>query len=95
MAEKEKAEMSFMEHLEELRWHLIRSILALTVTCAIAFIFREFIFDKIILAPKNPEFITNSFFCELAKKWNTESLCINSKPFQLINITMAGSLTPI
>jgi len=90
MAKEEKAEMSFMEHLEELRWHIIRSILAITVTFTIAFVFRQFIFDQIILAPKNPEFITNSFFCSLAQKWHTESLCINQKKMQLINITMAG-----
>jgi Sec-independent protein secretion pathway component TatC len=45
-------EMSFLEHLEELRWHIIRAILAIVFFMIIAFIFKSFIFDKIILAPK-------------------------------------------
>ena len=90
MSGEEKTEMTFLEHLEELRWHLVRSIIAVTITTALAFIFREFIFDSVILAPRNADFITNAFFCGLAKQWNLDALCINQKPFQLINITMAG-----
>ena len=53
---KGEKEMSFLEHLEELRWHIIRSILAIVIMMIVAFIFKNFIFDKIILAPKNPDF---------------------------------------
>ena len=56
---KGEKEMSFLEHLEELRWHIIRSILAIVFFMIIAFIFKNVIFDKIILGPKNPDFITN------------------------------------
>ena len=90
MSLKEKGEMTFLEHLEELRWHIIRSVIAISVGFTLAFIFREFIFDYIILAPKNPDFVTNHFFCYLAEKWHSPALCINQKPIQLINITMAG-----
>ena len=55
---KNEKEMSFLEHLEELRWHIIRSILAIVFFMIIAFIFKSFIFDEIILAPKNPSFFT-------------------------------------
>jgi sec-independent protein translocase protein TatC len=97
--EKGEKEMSFLQHLEELRWHIIRSIMAILFFMILAFIFKSFIFDSIILAPKNPSFFTNRFLCHmgeiLMQKFNTttNALCINSKPLNLININMSGQLT--
>jgi sec-independent protein translocase protein TatC len=90
---KGEKEMSFLEHLEELRWHIIRSILAVLVFMIIAFIFKSFIFDNIILAPKNPAFFTNRLLCHLGDFLHTTALCINTKPLNLINIKMSGQLT--
>lgn len=90
---KEEKEMSFLEHLEELRWHIIRSVLAILVFMIIAFIFKSFIFENIILAPKNPAFFTNRILCHLGELLNTTALCINTKPLSLINIKMSGQLT--
>ncbi len=59
-----EGEMSFLEHLEELRWHIIRSVIAIVVMMIVAFVFKNILFDKIILAPKNPDFISNRMFCE-------------------------------
>ena len=83
-------EMSFLEHLEELRWHLVRSALAVLVFAILAFIFHRFIFDFILLAPKNPDFLTNRLLCNLAEKLNAPDLCINSNPMQIQNIKVAG-----
>ncbi|MEL0272274.1 MAG: twin-arginine translocase subunit TatC, partial [Flavobacteriaceae bacterium] len=55
-------EMSFLDHLEELRWHLIRSILAIMIVAVFAFVFKGFIFDTIIFGPKNMNFPTYHFF---------------------------------
>jgi len=85
--------MSFLEHLEELRWHIIRSVLAIFVFMIIAFVFKNIIFDTIILAPKKPTFFTNRILCQLGELVNTTLLCINTKPFNLINIKMSGQLT--
>jgi sec-independent protein translocase protein TatC len=90
---KGEKEMSFLEHLEELRWHIIRSILAIVFFMILAFIFKNYIFDHIILAPKNPTFFTNRILCEIGERWNTTALCINTKPLNLINIKMSGQLT--
>jgi sec-independent protein translocase protein TatC len=90
---KGEKEMSFLEHLEELRWHIIRSILAILVFMIVAFIFKGFIFDNVILAPKNPSFFTNRMLCRLGDYLHTTALCINSKPLNLISITMSGQLT--
>jgi sec-independent protein translocase protein TatC len=86
-------EMSFLEHLEVLRWHLIRSALAIIILAVVAFIFNDFVFNSIILAPKSPKFITNDLLCRFGNFLNMKSLCINNKPFQIININMAGQFS--
>jgi sec-independent protein translocase protein TatC len=90
---KGEKEMSFLEHLEELRWHIIRSIAAIVILMIAAFIFKNIIFDKIILAPKSPDFITARLLCRLGEYLETTSLCINTQPLNLINIKMSGQLT--
>lgn len=96
---KDEKEMSFLEHLEELRWHIIRSIIAIVIFMILAFIFKNLIFDRIILGPKNPDFITNRLLCQFGEtlmgwfNWSTNALCINTKPLNLINIKMSGQLT--
>lgn len=90
---KGENEMSFLEHLEELRWHIIRSILAIVTLMIVAFIFKNIIFDRVILAPKSPDFITARLLCRLGDYLNTTSLCINTQPLNLINIKMSGQLT--
>ena len=96
MSEKniqQEEEMSFLGHLEILRWHLIRSISAVIILAVVAFIYRNLIFDTIILAPKNPEFFTNKMLCQFGNFIHIKSLCINSHPFQVINIKMAGQFS--
>jgi sec-independent protein translocase protein TatC len=89
----DEGEMSFLEHLEELRWHIIRSVLAILVFMIVAFLFKNFIFNTIILAPKKPTFFTNHLLCMLGQAVHIKALCINTKPFNLINIKMSGQLT--
>ena len=89
MAKEKKAEMSFLEHLEVLRWHLVRSIVVILVFAIIAFIFKSIVFDVIIIAPKTPEFPTNRLLCMLGQELNVQKLCINSRPFELQTVKMA------
>ena len=51
-------EMSFLNHLEELRWHLIRSVLAIVILASIAFLAKDFIFNVLIFGPKQADFPT-------------------------------------
>ncbi len=83
-------EMTFMDHLEELRWVLVRSAMAICVTASAAFFGYKYLFDDILLAPKTPEFFTNRMMCYFSKLLDSPSFCINSKPLKLINIDMAG-----
>lgn len=93
MAEQEenhKHEMTFMDHLEELRWVLIRCVVAISLGTLVCFFGYKYVFDDILISPKTPDFFTNRLMCHLAKILDSPSFCINSKSFQLINIDIAG-----
>lgn len=85
---KEK-NMTFIEHLDELRKRLFKGAIAVIVFAVVAFFFKDIIFNEIILKPKTAEFISNRLMCKLGELVNA-SLCINTKNFQIINIQLAG-----
>jgi len=86
--EKKKKKESFLSHLEDLRWHLTRSVISIVVGTVIAFLNKGFLFDKIIFACKENSFPTYVFLCGIS-----ESLCIKDMPFILMNIEMTGQFT--
>jgi sec-independent protein translocase protein TatC len=87
---QEKTEMSFLDHLEALRWHIIRSAIAIIVGAVVAFIFSDFIWDSIILAPKSNDFWTSKMIIKVSNFFGMESNGLNSKPLQLISYNMSG-----
>jgi sec-independent protein translocase protein TatC len=86
-------EMTFWEHLDELRGTLWRILIAIIVVSIAAFAFKDILFDDIILAPKSKTFITYRAFCKLGEWLSIPSLCIDPSQFQLININLAGQFT--
>ncbi|NTW26014.1 MAG: twin-arginine translocase subunit TatC [Lentimicrobium sp.] len=88
-----EVEMSFWDHLDALRGHLFRSAIAIVVVAIVAFINREFIFDQLILAPKDPDFITNRLLCQLGVWANIPSLCLGNFDLKIININLSGQFT--
>ncbi|MBC7913216.1 MAG: twin-arginine translocase subunit TatC [Pyrinomonadaceae bacterium] len=89
-----EAEMSFFDHLEVLRWHLIRSAIAIVVLTILAFSYYDFVFGEIIMGPKNPNFWTYRMMCQLTDKFNLGAdFCIKQIPFNIINTEMAGQFT--
>ena len=88
------SEMSFLDHLEALRWHLVRSAIAVIVLSITAFCYREIIFDSIIFAPKHPDFWTYRQMCKLSDLLGLgDALCIKTIPFELINTELSGQFT--
>lgn len=89
-----EAEMSFFEHLEVLRWHLIRAGIAIMLFMGIAFTFYDFIFDTIILGPKKPDFWTYRVMCQLASRFDLgDDFCVREIPITIMNTQMAGQFT--
>lgn len=95
MAEpKNEGEMSFLDHLEALRWHIVRSVSAIAVGAVLAFIYKDFVFDRVIFGPKNPDFITYRVFCKLSLALGLDdSYCISEMPIQIINTDMGGQFS--
>ena len=83
-------EMSFLEHLEELRWHLIRSIAALLIFTIGAFIFMPTIYTKVVIAPIRLDFWTYRMMCKLGNAVNIEGLCVKKLEMTLINSELSG-----
>ncbi len=83
-------EMSFFEHLEDLRFTIIRSLLAIVIFAVLAFLFKEFVFNTIILGPQKPDFITNRLLCSLGSEIGSRVICINQNNIDIINIEIAG-----
>lgn len=93
MEQKPKGEMTFLEHLEELRWHIIRSVLAITIFGILAFVFKKILFDGILMAPGEQSFWTNRMLCLLGQKLDIIKLCINSNPLVLQNTAVSGQFS--
>lgn len=88
---KPEKEMSFLDHLEDLRWHLIRSIFAVLIAAVVAFLMKDFIFDTILFGPKNGDFVTYRALCNFSKRFSLpESFCFDEIPFQIQSRKMAG-----
>ena len=86
--------MSFLEHLEELRWHIIRSLIAIIFAGFICFLMKDFIFDTIIFGPKKMDFPTYKFLCQAATFIGVETtFCGDEFPFIVQNRTMAGQFS--
>lgn len=92
--ENPEAEMGFFDHLEVLRWHLIRSVIAIVFCALFVGYFYDFIFDKIILGIQYKTFPTYRLLCWIGEKLNTPSICIDKDMIiPLQNTAMFGQVT--
>lgn len=90
----EDKEMSFLDHLEELRWHVIRSLAAIVVCMIVAFVFSKEIFDNIIFAPARPDFLTFQWLCDIGHFiGREEGFCIKEIPMKIQSRMMTGQFT--
>jgi sec-independent protein translocase protein TatC len=87
-------EMSFLGHLEALRWHLFRAVIAVMTMAIVLFFFKEFLFDGVLLAPKSPDFLTYKVLCSIGNKLNLgDDFCITVIPFSLISTDISAQFT--
>jgi sec-independent protein translocase protein TatC len=85
--------MSFLGHLEELRWHVIRAGGSILVFAILAFIYIKEIYHYVIIAPSQPDFWTYRMMCILADKVNYDELCIKALNFKLQAIGVGDQFT--
>ncbi len=92
MAE-EKKDMSFLEHLEELRKRLVRAVLGVLVGVIVIVYFHDFVVQTIIMGPRNADFITYRIFCSWSEKIGLgDQLCLTPPQMELQSTTMSGAM---
>lgn len=93
MAKKAHKEMSFMEHLEELRWVMVRCSLATVIMAFTTYMVNDFLFNSVIFGPTKAEFVTYRFFCDASKYLGiAENICITDLDFKIQNTSMEGQI---
>lgn len=90
-----EAEMSFFDHIDVLRKHLLRALLAIVIFTSLAFYYYEYLFNTIIMGPKSPDFWTYRMMCKLAAQFPSlgADFCITQIKGKIINTEMAGQFT--
>lgn len=85
------AEMSFIEHLEVLRWHLFRSAIVVVLVAIVNFIFIDWIFDNVIFAPAQKDFISYKVLCDFSHWLHLgDTLCMPPVDVTLLGSTVSG-----
>lgn len=83
--EQQEAEMSFLEHLEALRWHVVRAGLAILIIALVVFAAKDFVFGTIVLAPTTQDFYTLRAFCSLGEWVGVgDRFCIEMPEFRWV-----------
>ncbi|EDP94492.1 twin-arginine translocase subunit TatC [Kordia algicida OT-1] len=91
---KNKNEMSFLDHLEELRWHLIRSFAAIFIIACVVFVFIQPIYKNLLIVHLDGDFVTYHFFCDTFQLIGVDSdFCGLTFDDELINTDVTGQFT--
>ncbi len=84
-------EMSFLQHLEALRWHLVRCVIAITVIAVVAFCYVDVLTDEVLLAPANAHFLTYRALCHVGHMLDMgDRFCVGPIPLKIINTEIGG-----
>ena len=82
--------MNFLDHVEALRWHIFRAIAAVIIAAIAVFCKVEWIFDKVILAPANKDFISYKWFCALGRLMHYDGFCLADVNMDFQNTSVSG-----
>jgi len=89
--DEEAGEMSFIDHLEELRWHVIRSVVAILIGAIVVFIYARDIVDKVIFAPADKNFVTYKLLCDMSHWLGMgDAVCLAGVDAKFQSNTMTG-----
>jgi sec-independent protein translocase protein TatC len=86
----EEKEMAFLDHLEELRWHVVRASIAIVIGMIGSFAFIKEIFEYIIFAPGKINFPTFKYMCKLSDLTGLAELCVTELPYKIQSRNMTG-----
>lgn len=84
-------EMSFIDHLEALRWHIMRALLAVLIGAIVVFIYMDFFFDRVVMGPAHRDFITYRVLCAASHKLGLgNAMCLEDINLKLISTEMSS-----
>ncbi|RYZ32470.1 MAG: preprotein translocase subunit TatC, partial [Sphingobacteriales bacterium] len=83
-------EMAFTDHIEALRWHLVRALIAIVLAAGVVFFNIEWVFTHIILGPANDDFISYKLLCQFGKFIHVDALCMQSLSIKFQNTELSG-----
>jgi sec-independent protein translocase protein TatC len=86
----EEKEMAFLDHLEELRWHVVRASAAIVIAMIGSFFYIKEIFEYVIFAPGRLSFPTFTYMCKIGNALNMQELCVTDLPFKIQSRNMTG-----
>lgn len=87
---EEGQEMSFLDHLEELRWHLVRSAAAIIIFSIVAFLAKDYVWGTLILGPTKGDFWTYRMLCQFGELIGSDIICMGDLPIDMQNREMTG-----
>jgi sec-independent protein translocase protein TatC len=91
---EDRAEMSFIDHLDELRGHLFRSVVAIAIGAVIAGIFQKFIMKRVLFGPTNDDFPTYGVICRLGRSLNLgDALCMEGIKLTMQSTQVTGQFS--
>lgn len=83
--------MSFVDHLEELRWHIIRCLIAVVIIAIVIFLNIQWVFDNIISGPINPNFVSYKALCDFSHFLHLgDTLCLPPININMQTTTFGG-----
>lgn len=82
--------MSFIDHIEELRWHIVRSLIAIIIGAIVMFIYSGEVFDTIIMGPAKDSFISYKVLCDFGQMLKTDALCMDKIGLEFQNTELSG-----
>jgi len=86
-----QGEMTFIDHLEELRWHIIRSVIAVIIASILVFIKTDYVVDEILFGPTRPDFVSTLWLCKLGQTLHLgDVLCFQPVQAKFLETTMTG-----
>ncbi len=82
--------MAFTDHIEELRWHIVRALIAVLISAIVVFFNIEWVFDHIILGPAHSNFISYKILCNLGQLIHVDALCLQDIKMEFQNTELSG-----
>lgn len=89
-ASNPEAEMGFTDHIEALRWHLVRALIAIVLGAIIVFVNIDFVFDRIIMGPTQTDFISYKLLCRFGELIHVDALCLDAINVHFQNTQLSG-----